>query len=112
MAGEPDLQYAASTPEAAAPASPTASHELPPAEAIERDRAAMVLLRQLASGLSSYRLFPGDLEQPSFVAATERIRDAAEKAFVWGPVDLEINGNRFLSASGPLSPDERMERLA
>ena len=112
MAGERDIHYAASNREAALPAAGPAPRELSSTEAIERDRAAMVLLRQLSSGLSSYRLFPGDLEQPSFVAAVTRIQDAAEKALEWGQFDAEINGNRFITAAGPMPPDERIERLA
>src|SRR5437867_5003186 len=103
MAGEQDIQYAASNRE-------TTPREPSPADTVERDRAVMVLLRQLSSGLSSYRLFPGDLEQPTFVQAVERIKDAAEKALVWGPFDAEINGNRFITPSGPVSSDDRIER--
>jgi HEAT repeat protein len=83
------------------------------AEMVARDAAIAVLLRQLSSGLSAYRLFPGDLRQPSFVAAVERIRGAAEKALQWGPVETEIlGGTHFRTASGPVAPDERIERLA
>jgi HEAT repeat protein len=105
MAGEQDIRYAASDREAA----PVESSSV---ETVERDRAVMVLLRQLSSGLSSYRLFPGDLEQPTFVQAVERIQDATEKALVWGPFDAEINGNRFITSSGPVPSDDRIERLA
>lgn len=112
MASEHDIQYAGSNPQAAPPAAAPASPELSPVEAVERDRAVMVLLRQLSSGLSSYRLFPGDLEQASFVAAVARIQEAAEKALAWGPFDAEINGNRFITAAGPVSSDDRIERLA
>src|SRR2546427_3081128 len=112
MAGEQDTRYAASNPEAAPPTAGPAPSELSPVESVERERAVMVLLRQLSSGLSSYRLFPGDLEQPSFVAAVSRIQDAAEKALVWGPFDAEINGNRFTTAAGPVPSDDRIERLA
>src|SRR5438093_2907942 len=112
MAGERDIQYAAPNREAAPPAAGPAPRELSAAEAIERDRAAMVLLRQLSSGLSSYRLFPGDLEQPSFVAAVSRIQEAAERALAWGPFAAEINGNRFTTPAGPVPSDDRIERLA
>src|SRR2546425_5243487 len=105
MSGEQDIQYVASNRE-------TAPVESSSVETGERDRAVMVLLRQLSSGLSSYRLFPGDLEQPTFVQAVERIRDATEKALVWGPFDAEINGNRFITSSGPVPSDDRIERLA
>jgi hypothetical protein len=78
----------------------------------DREAAVAGLLRQLSSGLSAYRLFPGDLRQPSFVAAVERIRGAAEKALRWGSVETEILGARFRTASGPVMSDERIERLA
>jgi hypothetical protein len=82
------------------------------ADMVDREAAIAALLRQLSSGLSAYRLFPGDLRQPSFVAAVERIRGAAEKALRWGPVETEILGARFRTASGPVMSDERIERLA
>ena len=56
---------------------------------MERDRAVVVLLSQVSSGLSAYRLFPGDLAQPSFIQACERIRVAAERALHYGPVVAE-----------------------
>src|SRR6266545_1822460 len=112
MAGEQDTRYAASNPEAAPPTAGPAPQDLSSVESVERERAVMVLLRQLSSGLSSYRLFPGDLEQPSFVAAVSRIQDAAEKALVWGPFEAQINGNRFTTAAGPVPSDDRIERLA
>jgi len=112
MAGEPDIQYVASNPEAAPPAPASGPGDPSRVEAIERDRAAMVLLRQLSSGLSSYRLFPGDLEQPSFAQAVSRIQDAAEEALGWGPFNAEINGNRFTTSAGPVASDDRIERLA
>src|SRR2546422_3564066 len=112
MAGEQDTRYAASNAEAAPPTAGPAPSELSPVESVERERAVMVLLRQLSSGMSAYRLFPGDLAQPSFVAAVSRIQDAAEKALVWGPFQTEINGNRFTTAAGPVPSDDRIERLA
>ena len=112
MAGEQDTRYAASNPEAAPPTAGPAPSELSPVESVEHERAVMVLLRQLSSGMSAYRLFPGDLAQPSFVAAVSRIQDAAEKALVWGPFQTEINGNRFTTAAGPVPSDDRIERLA
>jgi hypothetical protein len=78
----------------------------------DREAAIARLLRQLSSGLSAYRLFPGDLRQPSFVAAVERIQGAAEQALRWGSVETEILGARFRTASGPVLSDERIERLA
>jgi hypothetical protein len=82
------------------------------AEMVAREAAIAGLLRQLSSGLSAYRLFPGDLKQPSFVAAVERTRAAAEKALEWGAVETEILGAHFRTAWGPVSSDERVERLA
>ncbi len=47
-------------------------------EQTEREQAVVALLRQLWLGLSAYRLFPGALERPGFVAAVERIRFGVE----------------------------------
>jgi hypothetical protein len=82
------------------------------AEMAAREAAIAGLLRQLSSGLSAYRLFPGDLKQPSFVAAVERTRLAAEKALQWGSVETDILGAHFRTAWGPVPSDERVERLA
>src|SRR5438046_8937162 len=112
MAGEQDTRYAASNPEAAPPTAGPAPSELSPVESVEHERAVMVLLRQLSSGMSAYRLFPGDLAQPSFVAAVSRIRDAAEKALVWGPFQTEVNGKRFITAAGLVPLASRNARLA
>jgi HEAT repeat protein len=78
----------------------------------EGDRALVVLFSQLSSGLSAYRLFPGDLGQPSFVQACERIRVAAERALRFGPAAADIHGSRMRTERGPLQGDDRMERLA
>ena len=107
MASEQDLQYVG--PDLGGHAS---APELSRAQAIERDRAMLGLLRQLAGGLSSYRLFPGDLKQPTFVQAVQRIRHAAEAALAWGPFEAEINGKRFITPTGPAPSDEQTERFA
>lgn len=78
----------------------------------ERDRAVVVLLSQISSGLSAYRLFPGDLGQPSFIQACERIRAAAERALPYGPVVADIHGSRMRTEHGPIRGDDRIERLA
>lgn len=79
---------------------------------IERDRAVVILLSQVSSGLSAYRLFPGDLGQPTFVRAYERIRAAAEGALRYGPVLVDIHGSRMRTEHGPIMGDDRIERLA
>lgn len=80
------------------------------ADARERDDAIAALLRQLSLGLSTYRLFPGDLQQPAYVAAVQRIRAAAERALEYGPVAVEIHGDGFV---GDVSQsDETRARLA
>ncbi len=78
----------------------------------ERDRALVALFSQLSSGLSAYRLFPGDIGQPSFIQACERIRAAAERALRYGPAVADIHGSRMRTERGPLQGDDRMERLA
>jgi hypothetical protein len=79
---------------------------------VDHEKAVVALLRQLASGLSAYRMFPGDLKQPTFVQVVLRIQAAAEAALEWGPFEAEINGARFTGSVGPVPPDERIERLA
>jgi len=79
---------------------------------IERDRAVVILLSQVSSGLSAYRLFPGDLGQPTFVRAYERIRAAAERALLYGPVLVDIHGSRMRTERGLVMGDDRIERLA
>ena len=121
MPGDHDLRQAPSLEQgtddgadvdAAIPVGLAPQRDLSGREAVERDRAVMALLRQLSSGLSAYRLFPGDLKQPTFVQVVQRIRDAAQAALAWGPFDAEINGNRFFTSTGPVASDERVERLA
>jgi HEAT repeat protein len=102
MAGEQGPQSGLiGAPEAAVRSDPT-----------ERDRAVAVLFAQISSGLSAYRLFPGDLGQPSFIQACERIRTAAERALRYGPVVAEIHGSRMRTEYGPVKGDDRIERLA
>ena len=81
-------------------------------EQTERQRQTSMLLRQLASGLSSYRLFPGDIEQSAFVSAVDRIQEAAKRSLATGPVSLEIRGRSFVAPDGPLPEDEASYRLA
>ena len=70
------------------------------------------LLRQLSVGLGAYRLYPDEPERPAFVAAAERIAEAARRALTGGPVDVEIQGHRFRTVSGPLPDSELLRRLA
>ena len=44
-----------------------------PGDGTKREHEVAQLLRQLSIGLSAYRLFPDNLEQPGFVAASRRI---------------------------------------
>src|SRR5439155_24415294 len=76
------------------------------------ERTVVILLRQLCSGLSAYRLFPGDLRQPAFVHARQRIRDATETSLTDGTFEAEVNGSRFIIEARPVASDERIERLA
>lgn len=80
-------------------------------EQTERQRQIALLLRHLAVGLSSYRLFPGDTEQASFVAAVARIQEAAELALGSGPIAIEIHGRSFVTPDGPLPDNETTDRL-
>ncbi len=87
----------------------------------DRDEAVSALLRQLSLGLSTYRLFPGDLQQPAYVAAVQRIRAAAERALEAGVVVVQVHGEGFVgdrSAGGETRAklasalfDRRVEQL-
>jgi HEAT repeat protein len=81
------------------------------AEDTQQD-AVVPLLRQLSVGLGAYRLYPDEPERPAFVAAAERIAEAARRALTGGPVDVEIQGHRFRTVSGPLPDSELLRRLA
>jgi hypothetical protein len=81
-------------------------------EGDERSRAAVALLRQMWLGLSAYRLFPGGVDRPGFVAALERIDSAAREAVASGPVDVEIRGDRLFFEGAILPGDEYLRRLA
>jgi hypothetical protein len=75
--------------------------------------AARELLRQLSIGLSVYRLFPGELEHTGFVAAVERIREAAQRALRNGTVHAEIRGgHEIVLEDGTTLSDEQAGRLA
>ncbi|MEW6059996.1 MAG: HEAT repeat domain-containing protein [Actinomycetota bacterium] len=80
-------------------------------EGDERARAAVALLRQLWLGLSAYRLYPGSVDRPGFVAAFARIDAAAREALASGPVDVEIRGDRLLFEGAMLPADEHLTRL-
>ncbi len=78
----------------------------------EREQAVVALLRQLWLGLSAYRLFPGSLDRPGFVAAAERIARTSELALASGTIDVEIGGGGFALEGSPLPNDGTIERLA
>ena len=73
--------------------------------------AGAALLQQLALGLSAYRLYPGNLSQPAFTAAVERIQAAARAALADGPVEAEVRAGEVRLA-GRVLADERVQRLA
>ncbi len=81
-------------------------------EGEDRVRAATALLRQLWLGLSAYRLFPGSVDRPGFVAAVERIEAAARTALATGSVDVEIRGDRLVLGGEEIPSDEQLRRLA
>lgn len=89
---------------------PAPGEDLPGDETRDRRDAVAALLRQLSLGLSTYRLFPGDLQQPAYVAAVQRIRAAAERALEYGPAAVEVHGEGFVGAPAPV--DETRARLA
>lgn len=79
----------------------------------QRGRAEAVgaLLRQLAIGLSTYRLYPGDLTQPALQTAVDRISAAFGPASAQGTVDVTVHGGRF-HVDGDDLHDDRLTRLA
>ena len=79
-----------------------ARHSAPPAEA---------LLRHLAVGLSTYRLYPGDVDQPAFRTAAARVWKAAGAALAEGPMVATIRAGRF-QVDGHQIGSERIDRLA
>ncbi|HEY7280773.1 MAG TPA: hypothetical protein VID47_04180, partial [Actinomycetota bacterium] len=81
-------------------------------ELSKREKEVATLLRQLSAGLSAYRLFPGDLDQPGFVMAARRIHIAADLVLAMGPLDAEVKSDTFIVPEGPVAPDEGIERLA
>jgi hypothetical protein len=115
MSGDPDIQFATvgreDGPTLPGDGPAPGPQERHPGRA-ERERTVVNLLRQLCSGLSAYRLFPGDLRQPAFVQAVQRVRDAAETSLKEGTFEAEVNGPRFITEAGPVPSDERIERLA
>src|SRR5262249_42674727 len=60
----------------------------------------------------AYRLYPDEPDRPAFVAAAERIAEAARRALAKGPVDVEIQGHVFRTVGGPLPDSELLRRLA
>ncbi|MEA2435239.1 MAG: hypothetical protein QOG54_2696 [Actinomycetota bacterium] len=83
------------------------------AELSERDRKLIGFLRNLSGGFSSFRLFGGDLQQPGFVEAVNRVKTTSETALAaTGKVRVRVHGDQFISDSGPLPDDEAYRRLA
>ena len=78
----------------------------------ERQKAYTELARQLALALSSYRLYPGELTQPGFMAAGERVRTAAAAALAFGPIHFEIQHEQVATPEGMLPDNDHVERLA
>ena len=62
-----------------------------PAEHTQQD-AVVPLLRQLSVGLGAYRLYPDEPERPAFVAAAERVAEAARRALTDGPSRKLLGG--------------------
>jgi len=100
-------ERAVGPPATAGPARPGST--LPPT--IERERTVVSFLRQLMSGLSAYRLYPGDLEQGAFVQACQRIATAAESALAVGPLEVEIHGTSMRADDLILPADEQLDRF-
>jgi HEAT repeat protein len=81
-------------------------------EGDSREQRVAALLRQVWLGLSAYRLYPGATERSGFVAASERIEAAAERALADGVVDVEVHGEALWLDARPLPNEDAIRRLA
>jgi hypothetical protein len=81
-------------------------------EGSDRQHHVGQLLRQLSIGLSAYRLYPGDLEQPGFVGTVRRIDAAAARVLAEGPLEAGVTADTFVVDGAPVPPDETIARLA
>ena len=70
------------------------------------------VLKQLWLGLAAYRLYPGGVNRPGFVAAVQRIEAAARAALASGPVDVEIRGDLIVREGVELPEDDHLRKLA
>jgi len=70
------------------------------------------VLKQLWLGLAAYRLYPGSVDRPGFVAAVERIGAAARTALASGPVDVEVRGDLMVLEGVELPDDDHLQKLA
>lgn len=68
-------------------------------------------LRALGALLSTYQLYPGDLEHAAAQRAVRQVRDAVSASLARGPVVAEIRGGALLISDEPVQ-DDRAERLA
>ncbi len=82
------------------------------AERDARERQIAAVLKQLWLGLAAYRLYPGSVDRPGFVAAVERIGAASRAALASGPVDVEIRGDRIVLDGVELPEDDHIQKLA
>jgi hypothetical protein len=81
-------------------------------EGDSREQRVAAVLRQIWLGLSAYRLYPGATDRPGFVAASERIETAAERALFDGIVDVEVHGEALWLEARPLPGEDAIRRLA
>src|SRR5438477_584650 len=71
------------------------------------------VLRQVASAVSAYRLYGGDVRQPAFLQAAGRVRDATRRALEhMDLIDVEIRRGHFFGPTRPLPRDDMIDRLA
>jgi hypothetical protein len=71
----------------------------------ERVRATLAVARQVAAAVTSYRLFPGDVEQEAFVSAAGRVRALAAAALPAGPLGFEVRSG-IVHVDGRAFPDD------
>lgn len=81
-------------------------------ESRQTRRSDVDLLRQLASAVASYRLFPGDTQQDGFQAAAARVIEAANATLVAGPLHVDIRSGHFKTSRGEVPNDEVLDRFA
>lgn len=79
--------------------------------ATRRVTAAIELLRALWAVVGAHRLYPGDLDQPGFQHATQRVRTAANVLTTARSLHVEVRGGQLVLRGEQLPSDPALEAL-